>query len=137
MKESSKMKRKGIIHGELAKQVAQIGHQDLFLVCNAGLAVPSSIPLIDLAITAGSPDIETVLKAILEEMEVEYYFIPEELRDSQPKKYEVVKALMPEAKEEVNPFIGFKSFTKNVKFAVRTGDMTPYANYILRAGNVI
>lgn len=41
------------------------------------------------------------------------------------------------AKQEVNPFIGFKSFTRNVKFAVRTGDTTSYANYILRAGNIL
>lgn len=131
------MKRNGIIHGELAKQIAQIGHQDLFLVCNAGMAVPNTIPLIDLAVTQGSPDVETVLKAILEEMEIEYYFIPEELREGQKDKYETVKQLMPNAKEEVNPFIGFRSFTKNVKFAVRTGDMTPYANYILRAGSIL
>lgn len=131
------MKRNGIINGELAKQLAQIGHQDLFLVCNAGLAIPSNIPVIDLAVTQGTPDIETVLKAILEEAIVEYYFMPEELRESQQDKYEAVKALMPDAKEEVNPFIGFRSFTKNVKFAVRTGDMTPYANYILRAGSII
>lgn len=131
------MKKTGIIHGELAKQIAQIGHQDLFLVCNAGLAIPNTIPTIDLAITAGTPDIETVLKAILEEMEVEYYFIPEELRDEHKDKYETIKALMPEAKEEVNPFIGFRSFTRNVKFAVRTGDTTSYANYILRAGNIL
>jgi D-ribose pyranase len=131
------MKKTGIIHGELAKQIAQIGHQDLFLVCNAGLAIPNTIPTIDLAITAGTPDIETVLKAILEEMEVEYYFIPEELRDEHKEKYETIKALMPEAKEEVNPFIGFRSFTRNVKFAVRTGDTTRYANYILRAGNIL
>lgn len=131
------MKRTGIIHGELAKQVAQMGHQDLFLVCNAGLAIPNTIPTIDLAITAGIPSVETVLKAILEEMEVEYYFIPEEFKTGQSEKYESIKSLMPKAKEEVNPFIGFKSFTRNVKFAVRTGDTTPYANYILRAGNVL
>lgn len=131
------MKKNGIINGELAKHIAQIGHQDLFLVCNAGLAVPANIPLIDLAVCAGTPSVETIIGAILEEMAIEYYFIPEELRDSQQEKYEAVKALMPEAKEEVNPFIGFRSFTKNVKFAVRTGDMTPYANYILRAGSII
>jgi D-ribose pyranase len=131
------MKRNGIINGELAKQIAQIGHQDLFLVCNAGMAIPSTIPLIDLAITGGTPDVETVMKAILEEMEIEYYFIPEELRDKYKDKYNAVKALMPEAKEEVNPFIGFKSFTRNVKFAVRTGDITPYANYIVRAGSIL
>ncbi|WP_099468802.1 D-ribose pyranase [Konateibacter massiliensis] len=131
------MKRTGIIHGELAKQIAQIGHQDLILVCNAGLAVPNNILTIDLAITAGTPDIDTVLKAMAEEMKIEYYFIPEELREEQKEKYEAVKKLMPDAKEEANPFIGFKSFTRNVKFAVRTGDMTPYANYILRAGTII
>lgn len=131
------MKKTGIIHGELAKQIALMGHQDLFLVCNAGLAIPSTIPTIDLAITAGEPKIETVMKAILQEMEVEYYFIPEEFKEKQKDKYEAVKAFMPDAKEEVNPFIGFKSFTRNVKFAVRTGDMTPYANFILRAGNII
>ncbi len=131
------MKKTGIIHGELAKQIAQIGHQDLFLVCNAGLSIPSTIPVIDLAITAGTPDIKTVLEAMLNEMVVEYYFIPEEFKEEHKDYYASIKALMPEAKEEINPFIGFKSFTRNVKFAVRTGDMNTYANYILRAGNVL
>lgn len=131
------MKKTGIIHGELAKQIAQIGHQDLFLVCNAGMAIPNSIPIIDLAITAGNPSVEMVLKAILEEMVIEYYFIPEELKNEHVDKYEMIKALMPEAKEEINPFIGFKSFVRNVKFAVRTGDIIPYANYILRAGSIL
>lgn len=131
------MKRKGIINGELAKQLASTGHQDLILVCNAGLALPTNIPVIDLAVTQNIPLIEEVLKAILEEIEVEYYFIPEELRDEQKDKYEKIKRLMPQAKEEANPFIGFKSFTRNVKYIVRTGDMTPYANYILRAGSVL
>lgn len=131
------MKKTGIIHGELAKQIAQIGHQDLFLVCNAGLAIPSTIPVIDLAITAGTPDVKTVLEAMLSEMVIEYYFIPEEFKEGNKDYYASIKTLMPEAKEEVNPFIGFKSFTRNVKFAVRTGDMSSYANYILRAGNIL
>lgn len=131
------MKKSGIIHGELSKQIAQIGHQDLILVCNAGLSIPTNIPVIDLALTKGVPNMVTVLEAILEEMEVEYFFMPEELREEQKETYEAVKALMPTAKEEANPFIGFKSFTRNVKFAVRTGDMTPYTNFILRAGNTL
>jgi len=32
------------------------------------------------------------------------------------------------------PHTEFKVFTKEVKFAIRTGEFTPYPNIVLRAG---
>lgn len=131
------MKKQGIINKQLSGEVAALGHQDLFLICNASLALPSGVPVIDLALKNGIPTVTQVLETIVNEAEIEYYFIAEELKSESTDVYESIKKVLPDAKEEIAPNIGFKTFTKNVKFAVRTGDVANYANIILRAGNTL
>ncbi len=130
------MKKKGIINGQLAGEIAALGHGDLILLCNSKMQVPRDIVTIDLAVTKDLPTISQVLGAILEEVEIEYYFYAEELRDDQPEYYSNLRVLLPEAKEDYSAAISFKSYIRNVKFAIRTGDSTPYGSLILRAGEV-
>lgn len=40
------MKKKGIIHGQLAGALAALGHKDRFLLCDAGMPIPSGVPII-------------------------------------------------------------------------------------------
>lgn len=130
------MKRTGILHGQLAGELAALGNQDLFMICNAKIAIPRDVSVVDLALEAGIPTILQVLEAILRESCVEYYFITEELKEEQQEIYSKIHSTLHIAKEETAPNIGFKSYVRNIKFAVRTGDMTPYGNIILRAGEI-
>lgn len=130
------MKKEGIINRQLAGEIAALGHQDLFLICNSSLALPASVPVIDLALKNNIPTLMEVLGAIVNEAKIEYYFIPEELKTENTKLYEDIIRVLPDIKEETAPSIGFKTFTKNVKFIVRTGDTSSYGNIILGAGKI-
>ncbi len=128
------MKKRGILNAELAGAIAALGHKDLFLIGDAGMPIPQGVQLIDLALCGGVPTFEQVLTAVLEETEVGYYYLAEEIVEKNPRLLSFIRESMPETESEMMPHIDFKAYTKEVKFAVRTGEFTPYPNVILRAG---
>ena len=65
------MKRSGILHPELAFQIASCGHGDLVCIADAGLPIPPETPRIDLAYALGQPGFFNVLEAILPELAIE------------------------------------------------------------------
>ena len=128
------MKKTGILNAQLAGYIAALGHKDLFLIGDAGMPVPRGIPIVDLVLTGGVPTFEQVLTAVLNETEVEYFFLADEIYEKNPRLLKFIQDSMPEVAYETMPHIEFKEYTKQVKFAIRTGEFTPYPNVILRAG---
>lgn len=45
-----------------------------------------------------------------------------------------IRESLPEAEESMISHMALKEMSKNVKFAIRTGEFTPYPNIILTAG---
>jgi len=128
------MKKTGILNAQLAGYIAALGHKDIFLIGDAGMPIPAGVSIVDLAVTGGVPTFEQVLDAVLQETEVEYYFLAKEIREKNPRLLNYIKEVMPDVKNEMMPHVDFKIFTREVKFAIRTGEFTPYPNIILRAG---
>jgi len=128
------MKKRGILNAQLAGYIAALGHKDLFLIGDAGLPVPAGVPIVDLVLCGGVPSFEQVLSAILEETEVEYYYLAEEIVEKNTRLLQFIKESLPEVGNEMMPHVEFKQFTQKVKFAIRTGEFTPFPNIILRAG---
>ncbi len=128
------MKKRGILNAQLAGYIAALGHKDLFLIGDAGLPIPEGVPIVDLAVCGGVPSFEQVLSAILEETEVEYYYLAEEIVEKNKRIFNFIQDSLPRVENEMMPHITFKQFTKEVKFAIRTGEFTPYPNIVLRAG---
>lgn len=128
------MKKRGILNAQLAGYVASLGHKDLFLIGDAGMPIQPGVPIVDLVLCGGIPTFEQVLEAILDEVEVEYYYLADEINEKNPRLLKYIKESLPEAAYETMPHIDFKIFTKDVKFAIRTGEFTPYPNIVLRAG---
>lgn len=128
------MKKSGILNAQLAGYIAALGHKDIFLIGDAGMPIPKGIPIVDLVLTGGVPSFEQVLDAILKETEIEYYFLANEVREKNPRLLEYIQKSMPDTEYEMMPHVDFKEFTKSVKFAIRTGEFTPYPNIVLRAG---
>jgi len=128
------MKKSGILNAQLAGYIAALGHKDTFLIGDAGMPIPAGIPIVDLALCGGVPTFEQVLSAILEETEVEYYYLAEEIKVKNPKLLAFIQDSLSEKGSEMMPHIAFKEFTKTVKFAIRTGEFTPYPNIVLCAG---
>ena len=65
------MKKHGILNRHLAGALAELGHGDGVLVCDAGMPIPDGPRVVDLAFRAGVPSFAEVLEGLLEELVVE------------------------------------------------------------------
>ncbi|OBZ32889.1 D-ribose pyranase [Megasphaera sp. DISK 18] len=128
------MKKKGIIHGQLAGALAALGHKDRFLLCDAGMPIPSGVPIIDLAVVGGVPTFRQVFDAIMDEIVVEKYVLAEEIKETNPVILEHLRDILKGAEEDFIPHVDLKKESEHVKFAVRTGEFSYYPNVILQAG---
>lgn len=128
------MKKDGILHPELSRAIASLGHMDILVIADAGLPIPDGPIRIDLALTESVPGFLETLRAVLGEMQVESAVIAEEMAQHSPTlRQESLKLLEGVPIEEI-PHLQFKLRTKSARAVVRTGEFTPYANVILIAG---
>jgi D-ribose pyranase len=137
------MKRGTILHPELARVVASLGHGDLVVVADAGLPVPPGVERIDLAFAPGKPPFLDVLEAILAEMEVERATLAAETRTLTPaplrERIDAALLALPKVRArglELVPHEELKRLSRAARAVVRTGELTPYANVVLHAGVV-
>jgi D-ribose pyranase len=137
------MKRGAILHPELSRVVASLGHGDALVVADAGLPIPPGVERIDLAFAAGQPAFLDVLEAILTEMEVERAVLATEVTTVTPAAwYARLRdrlASLPKVGErgpELVPHEELKRRCSEARAVVRTGEFTPYANVILVSGVV-
>lgn len=128
------MKKRGIINAQLAGLIAGLGHKDTFMIGDGGMPIPKGVEIVDLALCGGVPTFRQVMDAVLEEAEVEQYTIAEEIVEKNPKLLSYIQNKLPGVENEMIPHTELKEMSKNVKFAIRTGEFTPYPNIILRAG---
>lgn len=128
------MKKRGIINAQLAGLIAGLGHKDTFMIADGGMPIPQGVEIVDLALCGGVPTFRQVMDAVLDETEVEFYTLAEEIVEKNPELLSYIKEKLPEADSEMISHVELKEMSKNIKFAVRTGEFTPYPNIILRAG---
>ena len=126
------MKRSGILHPELAFQIASCGHLDLICVADAGLPIPAETPRIDLAYAPGKPAFFDVLGAILPEIVVEQVYWAEEALLKCPMFAGRLETFFQPIPGEHISHEELKKRLADVRFVVRTGECTPYANVLLR-----
>ena len=130
------MKRTTLLHAELSEVIARLGHGDLLVIGDAGLPIPDGPRRIDLAVSANVPRFQDVLAAVLAEMQVESAVIADELASANPAvNSELLRqfGFTPVARLAHEQF---KAVTRGARAIVRTGECSPYANVILRAGVV-
>lgn len=130
------MKKRGILNAQLSYLLAALGHKDLFMIGDAGMPIPEGVEVVDLVLTAGVPTFKQVLDAVLDEVQVEGYYLAHEIKEFNPELEEYIKAGLPEAEVEYMPHEDLKKFRGKCRFAIRTGEFSPYPNVILRAGVV-
>ncbi len=128
------MKKSGIINAQLAGLVAGLGHNDIFLVADGGMPIPKGVEIVDLALCGGVPTFEQVMDAICDEVVIEGYTVANEITEKNPKLFEYISEKLVGAECVMTSHTDLKAETCNVKFAIRTGEFTPYPNIILRAG---
>ncbi|MFQ5858989.1 MAG: D-ribose pyranase [Anaerolineae bacterium] len=130
------MKKRGILHPELSRVIAELGHTDTIVIADAGLPIPDGPARIDLAVVEGVPPFLMVLQAVLGDMQVEEATIAEEMVEASPEFYEQVTDMLGSVSVNQVMHQAFKLRTRDARAVIRTGEFTPYANIILHAGVV-
>lgn len=126
------MKKSGLIHADLLSRLAQLRHTDLLVLADAGLPVPRGVPVIDLAVIYGLPRFAEILPPLLREIVVETGWIADEIDERNPECARLLDAAVVGLARI--PHTALKAMVGLAAFVVRTGENTPYANVVLRAG---
>ncbi|NLU71305.1 D-ribose pyranase [Streptomyces sp. HNM0575] len=128
------MKKSGILNRHLAGALAMLGHTDGVVVCDAGLPIPvgPGLMVVDLAFRPGVPPFAEVLDGLLDELEVEAATAASEVEDANPETSALLHERFPDL--ELVPHDQFKARTRHARLVVRTGEVKPYANVMLRCG---
>ena len=126
------MRSSGLWHPRLAQVIVALGHGDQLVVADPGLPVPAGVETIDLVWSRGEPGLLPVVRAILAELVVEHATIATELSDEK---------LIRDLRDDLGgiPLVrasheDLKAVSRGARAIVRTGEDTPYANIVLRAG---
>ncbi|MEV6024291.1 D-ribose pyranase [Streptomyces sp. NPDC052036] len=126
------MKKAGILNRHLSGALAELGHGDGVLVCDAGMPIPDGPRVVDLAFRAGIPSFAEVLAGLLDELVVEGATAAREIRDANPEASALLDAHFPQL--ALVPHEELKRMTREARLVVRTGEARPYANVLLRCG---
>lgn len=125
------MKNHGVIHPELVRALAQLGHGDELLICDAGFPIPPDVERIDLAYRLGAPAFTDVVEAIVADIVVESAVAAEEAGKDLVTWLDSATGV--DTLERVS-HAEMKTRAGRSRAAVRTGETTAYANVILVAG---
>jgi D-ribose pyranase len=126
------VKKHGILNRHLSGALAELGHTDGVLVCDAGMPIPDGPRVVDLAFLAGVPSFTQVLEGLLGELAVEGATAAEEVRDANPAAASLMAGHFPDL--AYVPHERLKQLTSGARLVVRTGEASPYANVLLRCG---
>lgn len=128
------MKKSGILNREITTVLARLGHTDTVIIADCGLPIPEDVYCIDLSIIVGTPNFWTVLKVVLDEMEVENMTWATEIKGENDRLLEKVKTSYGEIPKEYVSHDDLKTAIPKAKAVIRTGEATPYANVVLHSG---
>ena len=144
------MKTKGVLHNELAKVIANMGHGDMLVVTDRGFPFPrhNMTACIDVSVGRDLPKFIDVVKVILEELEIESVIIADETEKISPRVFHELQDILSQKtnkdnpiKQKIIPHTEFKHLVldgalegQEVKAMVKTGQFTPFANIILVSG---
>ncbi|MET7570727.1 D-ribose pyranase [Streptomyces sp. NPDC005492] len=126
------MKKAGILNRHLSGALAELGHGDGVLVCDAGMPIPAGPRVVDLAFRAGVPSFAEVLDGLLAELVVEGATAASEVRGTNRAAAALLDARFPDL--DLVSHERLKELSAGARLIVRTGEARPYANVLLRCG---
>lgn len=128
------MKKTTLLNQALSEVVAGMGHGDLLVIGDYGLPCPKGVRRIDLALRPGIPGFLDVLETVLAELQVEAAVVAAETADRNPPVAEGLSRLLGSTPVTTVSHEELKRISAGAVALVRTGECSPYANVILRAG---
>lgn len=128
------MKKNGILNSEIATILAQMGHTDKLVIADCGLPIPDEVKRIDLALKPGAPSFIETLEVVLTDFEVEKATMAGEVKLQNKNLHQQVRQQLQDIQTDYCDHESLKEQLKEAKAVIRTGEASPYANVILRAG---
>jgi D-ribose pyranase len=127
------VKKSGILNPALCQLLARTGHTDYFTICDRGFPVPDGPERIDLSLVDDIPTVLDVLKAIVQEYQIDRIVITKEMQEVNPQRVEDLKSIVGDKLEAIS-HIDIKRLSQSGKATVRTADTCPYGNIIVVSG---
>lgn len=136
------MKKGAVLNSEISSVISRLGHGDTLVVCDAGLPIAHPGQRIDMALTRGIPSFMQVVEVVTTEMQVESAIIAGEIKQYNPQLHEMLLRQMKKLQQHQGKRIEifhtthqqFKQQTAESLAVIRSGECSPFANIILRAG---
>ncbi|MFG6146963.1 D-ribose pyranase [Halobacillus sp. B23F22_1] len=128
------MKKHGVLNREIAHVLARLGHTDTIVIADCGLPVPDQTKCIDVSLSLGTPGVLQVVRTLLEDMEVEAVTVAEEMERNNKRIFMEMQNDFTSSNVLKVPHEELKEAAKDAKAVIRTGEATPYSNFILHAG---
>lgn len=125
------MYKTGILNSEISKVLSDLGHTDRIVIADCGLPIPKDVKKIDLALSFGVPNFESVYKEVMKHMSVQKQILAEEIKENNTTLLEQISQSNIDI--EYVSHEQFKELTKNTITIIRTGEATPFANVILES----
>lgn len=125
-----------ILHPQLAGSLATLGHTDVVLVTDAGFPIPAGANRVDLALTRGQLDVQSVLRALLENTFFEEAHFAGELKTHHPRLYGEVQDIFTGSGATFHGTTHealIEQWAPRAKVVVRSGSFEPWANFALVA----
>ena len=126
-----------IIHPQLNRVLAELRHNDLLVIGDAGLPVPRGVERIDLGWKKDSPRYVEVLEAITKYLVSEGATFANEAKEDGEASLAIHRRaleLLPKAEIDYIPHSELKARSAGAKAIILTGEYTGYTNVILRCG---
>lgn len=123
-----------ILHPELARAVASLGHSDILLVTDAGFPIPANAWRIDLGFYEGLPDVLDVLRVLRAEVFVEEVHFAGDILEMNKPLYQALQTIYTGSGATFH-LTTHEALVSDVahraKVVVRSGSFNPWANIAL------
>lgn len=133
------MKKHGILNKQLMTAIADMGHEEYIVIGDAGVPIRKPEQRVDLAVAEDLPTIAQVLDLVMDELIFEEIIVAEEQKQFNPIHFHNVENMTKKRYESMEVttmphYDMFAEYLPKAKYIVRTGDLMPWGNVILKAG---
>ncbi|MFO7729421.1 MAG: D-ribose pyranase [Spirochaetia bacterium] len=130
------MKKSGILNDRISTLIAEMGHKESLMICDAGMPIPRDCNRIDISLMAGIPSFLDTLRGVLEELCVEKVVLAKEIKERNAELDAELQSVFKGIPVEYIHHQEMKDSMPQTKGVIRTGEFSPFANIRLISGVV-
>lgn len=126
------MKLGRILNKKLNTAIADLGHGDVLVICDAGFPIPTDEQRIDLALEKDVPTVGQLLELILSDFCYERVVVSDGMKAYNRPLFDLVEKTCSRCPVELLPYAEFMElYPRRAKYIVRSGSFDPHGNIAL------